>query len=98
MESNPEQRDDTRFSHRVAVLVENYQERRYYEGKMVNYSRTGLYFETDFAPEPGSELFIGIEDSPYSSCHDVLRAKVMWCKELSDGESFYYYGVGVKFY
>jgi hypothetical protein len=33
-----------------------------------------------------------------SAGHDVYRAKVIWCKELPEKASFYYYGVGVKYY
>jgi hypothetical protein len=98
MDSNPEQRDDTRFYHEATVMIENYPEGKYYEGRMYNYSRGGMYFESDFAPEQGSDVFIGIENSPYSSGHDVYRARVMWCKELPDNVSFFYYGIGVKYY
>jgi hypothetical protein len=57
-----------------------------------------MYFESDFAPDPGTDVFIGIEDSPYSSGHDVYRAKVMWVKKLADRDSFFYYGIGVRYY
>ena len=98
METNPEQRGNSRFPHEAAIMFENYSTGNYYEGRMANYSRAGLYFESDFAPNPGMEIFIGIENSPFSAGHDVYRAKVMWCSELHEKVSFYYYGVGVKFY
>lgn len=98
METNLEQRDYGRFPHEAAIMFENYATGNYYEGRMLNYSRTGLYFESDFAPTPGMEIFIGIENSPFSAGHDVYRAKVMWCEELHEKASFYYYGIGVKFY
>jgi len=56
-----------------------------------------MCFESDFGPEPGTDIFIGIEESPYASGHDVYRAKVVWCRKLSEN-SFFYYGVGVKYY
>ena len=83
VDSNPEKRDTPRFEH---------------EGRMYNYSRTGMYFESDFAPQVDTDLFIGIENSPYSSEHDVRRAKVVWCRKLPDNASYFYYGVGVKYY
>ena len=98
MNSNPEQRDDTRFYHETTIMIENYPKGKYYEGRMYNYSRGGMYFESDFAPGPGTDVFIGIENSPYSSDHDVYRAKVMWVKKLPDKASFFYYGVGVRYY
>ena len=98
MESNPEQRDNTRFYHEATVMVEDYPKGKYYEGRMYNYSRGGMYFESDFAPDAGNDVFIGIENSPYSSGHDVYRAKVMWVKKLLDKASFFYFGVGVRYY
>ena len=98
MQSNPENTDTPRFEHESTVMIENYPSGQYHEGRMFNYSRTGMYFESDFEPPVGTDIFIGIEDSPYSSDHDVRRAKVMWCQRLSDNASYFYYGVGVKYY
>ena len=98
MNSGPEEREDTRFYHEATIMIENYPKGKYYEGRMYNYSRGGMYFESDFAPGPGTDVFIGIENSPYSSDHDVYRAKVMWVKRLPDGASFFCYGVGVRYY
>lgn len=98
MELNPENRDAPRFEHEATVMIEDYPAGRYHEGKMFNYSRSGMYFESDFAPRIGSDIFIGIENSPYSSNHDVYRARVIWCKDLPEQASYYYYGVGVKYY
>jgi hypothetical protein len=56
-----------------------------------------MYYESDFAPDPGTDVFIGIEESPYSSGHDVYRARVMWVKDLPDKASFFYFGIGVKY-
>ena len=98
MKSNPEQRDDTRFYHEAIIMIEHYPKGKYYEGRMFNYSRGGMYYESDFAPKPGTDIFIGIEESPCSSGHDVYRARVMWVKELPDKASFFYYGIGVKYH
>jgi len=64
MESNPEQRDTSRFRHETQIMFEHYSSGRYYEGRMLNYSRGGMYFESDFAPMVGSEIFIGVEIPP----------------------------------
>ena len=98
MKSHPEQRENRRFPHEAAIMYENYPTGKYYEGRMLNYSRGGLYFESDFAPPIGTEIFIGIENSPYSAGHDVYRAKVVWHKKLGEKESFYYYGIGVRYF
>lgn len=95
--SKKDLRKSQRFQYTSPVMFENYLSGNYHEGRMVNYSRDGLCFEADVAPEVGAELFIGIESSPYSSNHDVFRAKVVWIRELSLKESYYAYGVGAKY-
>lgn len=95
--SKREQRESQRFRCTSPVMFENYLTGNYHDGRMVNYSRGGMCFEADVPPEIGAELFIGIESSPYSSHHDVFRAKVVWIRDLSLKESYYAYGVGVNF-
>ena len=95
--SKVEQRRNARVPYVTTVMFENYSTGSYYEGRMANYSRGGMCFESDFAPGVDTEVFIGIEASPYSPNHDVFRAKVVWVRELSAADSYYIYGVGVKF-
>ena len=98
MELSPDHRADARFRHEVAIMFEHYPSGKYYEGKMFNYSRGGMYFESNFAPEIGAEIFIGVENSPYTSGHDVYRAKVIWQTRLKDAQSLFLYGIGVKYF
>jgi len=98
MESKPDQRDTPRFHHEAAIMFEHYASGRYYEGKMFNYSRGGMYFESNIAPGIGAEIFIGIENSPHTFVHDVHRARVIWEKKLADRQSFFFYGIGVKYF
>jgi Tfp pilus assembly protein PilZ len=66
---------------------------------MYNYSKDGLYFESDTPLNPGEEIFIGIENSPYCSSPDVYEcyhAIIRWRKNKTD--SNYKFGYGVKFY
>jgi hypothetical protein len=98
MESRPDQRADTRYRHDTAIMFEHYPSGRYFEGRMFNYSRGGMYFESNFAPEIGTEIFIGVENSPYTSGHDVYRAKVIWHVGLDGGKTFFFHGIGVKYF
>jgi len=98
MESSPDQRADKRYRHETAIMYEHYPSERYFEGKMFNYSREGMYFESNFAPAVGAEIFIGVENSPYTSGHDVYRAKVIWHKRLEASESIFFHGIGVKYF
>jgi hypothetical protein len=98
MEPRPDHRADPRYRHETAIMYEHYRSGRYFEGKMFNYSRGGMYFESNFAPEFGTEIFIGIENSPYTSGHDVYRAKVIRHVKLEGADSLFSYGIGVKYF
>ena len=97
MESIPEHRDGHRHKHKANILLETYRSGAYYQAKMLNYSLGGMYFESDYAPLPGTEIYIGIENSPYDANADVYRAQVRWRKQLTDERSKYSFGVGVKY-
>jgi len=97
-ESSPDHRADTRCCHETAIMFEHYGSGSYYEGKMYNYSRGGMYFESNFAPEIGTEIFIGVENSPYTSGHDVYRAKIVWHVKLKGTDSFFFHGIGVRYF
>jgi hypothetical protein len=98
MTASAEQRDTTRVKHKASILLENFPSGVHYEAKMYNYSRGGMYFESDYAPLPGTEIYIGIEKSPYDLGPDLYRAKVRWRKELPEQDSKYTFGVGVKYH
>jgi hypothetical protein len=97
MTTASEKRQNSRRPHATTIMFENYLTGNYYEGRMVNYSRGGMGFEADFAPQVGAEIFIGIEKSPYSASHDVFRAQVVWIRELPLTDSSYSFGIGVKY-
>ena len=96
MESRPEQRATRRFSYETAIMLEHYPSDMYFEGRMFNYSRDGMYLESNFAPDIGTEIFIGVENSPYTSGHDVYRARVIWRTRVRPPESLFLHGIGVR--
>jgi Tfp pilus assembly protein PilZ len=98
MESNPEQRNNTRFKHEAPVKLENFEIGVFHRARMFNYSDGGLYFESDYLISPGTELYIGINNSPYAQepyVYECYRAEIRWCRPLK--RSSYYYGYGAKF-
>lgn len=97
MDPNLENRDYFRYKYRAKILLEAYSTGAYYQAKMLNYSRGGLYFESDYAPLPGTDIYIGIENSPYDFGADLYRAQVRWRTKLSKKKSKYSYGVGVRY-
>jgi len=98
MIENPENRGNARIQHKSPVTIENLKAGIIYQARMLNFSKYGLYFETDSLLRLGDEVFIGIEYSPYTDNRDTyecLRAKIMWRRELPT--SFFKYGYGVKY-
>ena len=95
---NDEYRDNARFDHEAAILIENFPKGSYYHARMFNYSEGGMYFESNIPFRRGTIIIFGIENSPFENCPGVYRAKVKWCKELPDKSSIYYYGVGAEFF
>ena len=98
MTDNPENRDNARIKYKSPVTIENLKAGVIYQARMLNYSKFGLYFESDSLLRLGEEVFIGIEYSPYSENKDTyecLRAKIMWRRELPT--SYFKYGYGVRY-
>ena len=98
MDDNPENRNNARIKYKSPVTIENLKAGIIYQARMLNFSKRGLYFETDSLLELGDEVFIGIEYSPYADSQDTyecMRAKIMWRRELPT--SFFKYGYGVKY-
>jgi Tfp pilus assembly protein PilZ len=98
MVEKPENRDNARFNFKSPVTIENLKAGIIYQARMLNYSKYGLYFETDSLLRLGEEVFIGIEYSPYSEYKDTyecMRAKIMWRRELPT--SHFKYGYGVRY-
>jgi hypothetical protein len=98
MNSNPEKRDNTRFDYQAPIVLEDAKFGMLQGARMFNYSDFGLYFETDHFLAPGTDIYIGIPDSPYTPDPDVYEryhAEIKWRKPLK--ESSFYYGYGVRF-
>ena len=97
---NPEKRVYARFTQESPIVHEQYNTGNYYGARMYNYSRGGMYFESDVALQPGTDLYIGIEDSPYAHMPDIyegFRAVVRWCSQVRRQNAMYGYGIGVKY-
>jgi len=97
MTAETDHRVDIRIKHRAEIQFENYYSETNHTAKMYNYSRGGMYFEADYAPLPGTEIYIGVKKSPYDAAADVYHAQVRWRRQLLPGVSAYQYGVGVQY-
>ncbi len=94
---NPEDRDSARLDHASSIQVQDIESGKIHKAKMLNYSKEGLYFESDSILNPGMQIYIGIQNSPYTTLPDVLeyhRGELMWRKKLV--KSFFRFGYSVK--
>jgi len=97
MNSNSENREKTRFAHESKVTLESNEIGFRRDARMYNFSDFGIYFESDYSLQPGSDIFVGINDSPFAAEPDKYeryRGVVKWRKTLK--HSSYYYGYGVE--
>jgi len=98
MDLNPEKRDNTRFDYQAPIVLEDAKFGMLQGARMFNYSDFGLYFETDHFLAPGTDIYIGIPNSPYSpdpNVYERYHAEIKWRKPLK--ESSFYYGYGARF-
>jgi hypothetical protein len=95
--SPDEQRASQRFVYESALKVENCDSGTYTYGRMYNYSAGGIYFESDVAFQPGTQVRIEIEKPAIDLDTDDLVAMVKWCHEISAAVVLYDYGIGVEF-
>jgi hypothetical protein len=94
---NLENRDSARMRHTSSLQVKDLTSGKIHKARMFNYSKDGVYFESDSVLNPGLQIYIGIQNSPYASLPDVLeyhRAEIIWRKKLK--RSFFRFGYGVR--
>jgi hypothetical protein len=86
------------------LIASNYARPMFYRGRAVNFSESGLYFETNYPLKPGITLLFRIEVSRCKASNsedcECLRsislADVKWCRDLvKNGES--YFGIGARY-
>ena len=85
MNSNPENRNKTRFAHESKITLESTEIGFRRDARMYNFSDFGIYFESDYRFQPETEIFVGISDSPFASepdVHERYRGIVKWRKVL----------------
>jgi hypothetical protein len=92
-----DQRVSKRLYHEAPLVIENCDSGTYSYGRMYNYSRGGIYFESDTPFQAGTRVRFDIEKSKISLGADHYFAEVKWCAEISAAVVLYDYGIGVEF-
>ena len=93
---HPEQRGEQRFDHFSPLQVKDLKSGEIYEARMLNYSNSGIYFESNVEFQRGTKIYICIQKSPYYQSTGILKyfyGEVIWRKELIRSNSNYGYGI-----
>ena len=91
-------RKSRRFKSKATAILEIPHSGHWLYAQMNNFSAAGMYFETESAIRSGTEISIKFDRPPIISEQKNFNSIIKWCKELDyDNQSFYSYGLGVKF-
>jgi hypothetical protein len=96
---NNEQRDNARLTHVSPISIKDIKTGATYSARMFNFSDTGIYFESDSMIAADTEIYLGIQKTPYEdggSDYNCYRAIIAWRKDLPE-DSHFFYGYGLKF-
>ena len=97
MHIDKERRKNERFKCKTTILHNTSLPDFFYRGTMYNFSKEGLYFESNEDLLQGDEISISIKKPPLQFIdknHQYFDVKIMWCRELKD--SSYQLGYGAK--
>jgi Tfp pilus assembly protein PilZ len=92
-----ERRHHRRFVYEADISHDLLARHHIYKGKLYNFSKSGLYFESDQTIYPGEEVFIKFEDQPDSINEDMMAqlpfgVEVVWQNDRTDSSFRYGYG------
>ena len=91
-----EHRKSERFYHESPVILEDHRTGFKFNGLMQNYSQSGMYVQSDYAPRPDRKIKITVDNLPLSSSPQTFMAQVKWRRVLNQN-STYGYGIGVQY-
>jgi hypothetical protein len=97
MVSTPDHRKSKRFEHKSTLMLSDEHSEYFSYAQMSNFSGGGLYFKSDVAYKQGTKVRIQFDNPPFKSGPKTLSSVVRWCRELTDSNSDYTFGVGVQF-
>ena len=67
----------------------------FYRGQVCNYSKKGLYFESNTDLLPKDEISVLVKRGVVDETH-ILDIQIVWCKELQDSSFDLGYGAMLK--
>jgi hypothetical protein len=99
-----EKRTDTRHRCEASIAWGCFNDRKMFRAKMLNFSKDGMYFESEVFLKEGANIYFQMNDCSFDASdpeqHDGLRtvslARVKWWKNIG-GEGANCFGVGVRY-
>ena len=96
-------RMEERYNCEAKIKWSYFNNSSFYDAKILNFSRNGIYFETPHEIKPGRTVLIRVETFPSKNIrlkdHEFLRTvtlgDVKWCNELF-ADDVSHFGVGVR--
>jgi len=98
-----EKRMHGRYNCEALIKWSYFNQDRFFDAKIFNFSRNGIYFETPYTIRPKATIFIRLETlftknmrlTEQECLRTVSIGEVRWCHELSK-DDLSYYGAGVR--
>lgn len=98
-----EKRGYERYNCEAPIKWSYFNQNRFFDAKILNFSRNGLYFETSYEIGPKATIFIRLQTLVTKNASitekEYLRTvsigEVRWCHEISK-DDINYYAVGVR--
>jgi len=89
-----------RIRYEAPIIWGNFNTEDYYQAKTYNYSESGIYFETDYAPKANANICIKplnyLPNTNGPEAYQFYEAKVKWYRHLSVKEVTCY-GIGAQY-
>ena len=94
MNSNSDLRKNKRYKFETIILHDILVPDMFYEAKMYNISKGGVYFESDQVLYPGEDIYIGLKNSSDSGDNEKNYSciRIKWRKDVQNGSFRYGYG------
>jgi hypothetical protein len=96
-----ERRKSERHDHHAVIIYAYHDTDQFFPAVMCNFSSDGMCFETQIGIDPGSEIYIMMEnyapDTIHAELYEGYFGKVLWCFQQTGGDPPGY-KIGVKYY
>lgn len=94
-----EKRTSERHKADASIVCSYYNQNNYFQGRVINCSGNGMYFESNVPFKPGDYICIRLKSGSVIMCEGfrmLSLAEVKWCHKTDDPEHARY-RIGVKY-